>query len=144
MGRSLSTYINTWWDGEWWRGSQALSIVPTDWRRDDGDKRKRKHTKSITFHLNISKLGFFCSDGSKTLAQRGCEVPLCGETQNLTGEGPGQAAQAELLDQMILRGPFRFKGFFCVRRKACEEREYLLLGLVGKLENSYFGPHKQY
>lgn len=28
--------------------------------------------------------------------------------------------------------------------RACEEREYLLLGLVGKLENSYFEPHKQY
>lgn len=75
------------------------------------------------------------------MAQRGCEVSLCGDTQNLTAEGPGQAAQAELLDQMILRSPFKCKGFFCARRKACEEREYLLLGLVRKLENSYFGPH---
>lgn len=94
--------------------------------------------------MNTSKQGYFYSDGSKTLAQRGCEVSLCGDTLNPAGEGPGQAAQAELLDQMILRGPFKFKVFFCDRRKACEEREYLLLGLVEKLENSYFRPHKQY
>lgn len=98
--------------------------MPTDRTRDDGDKWKRKQTKSVTCHLKTRKQRFFYSDGSKTLAWRDGEVSLSGDTQNLTGEGPGQAAQAEILVQMILRGPFKLKGY-CdspYRRKAFEER----------------------
>lgn len=108
--------INTWWKGVMKR--QPGSLNSANWQKKRWWRQTKKKThKNITFHLNTSKQGFFYSDSGKTWAWRGCEASLCGDAQNLTGEGPGQAAPAELLDQMILRGLFRFKGFFCDRRE---------------------------
>ena len=49
------------------------------------------------FHLNARRHFFTCEGGQtlKQVAKRGCEVPVCGDIQNLIGHGPGQPAVAD-------------------------------------------------
>lgn len=70
-------------------GTRHFSVALIDRTRGNGYS-----LEGMKLHLNKRKTFFFYCEGDQTLekvSQGGCTLSVSGDTQNLTGQGPGQA-----------------------------------------------------
>lgn len=83
---------------------RLFSVVPNE---------RRANRYKLKFHTDIRKNISYCEDGQtlEKIALRGGGLPILGDTQNTTRQGPEQPAQVDpafskVLDWMISRDAF--------------------------------------